>query len=82
MFRLRPVSTVWHEGGVIRPSEVPTLDTPYQPVDEESSIEEIAPSTPDPEVVDRGVRGHKTTQNALAAFLSARGAETAFPRTG
>jgi hypothetical protein len=45
----------------------------YQPADERPASQPREPFSVDPNVIDRGTRGHAKTQNALAAFLAAHG---------
>lgn len=54
----------------------------YVRADETSTPPEAEPFSVDPEKVDRGTRAHSTTQNALAAFLRARGLVALSPRAG
>ena len=51
----------------------------YVVADEEASTSEREPFTVDPNLVDRGLRGHAATQNALAALVAARGWEPRSP---
>ena len=44
----------------------------YRPADEETSVGERDPFSIDPAIVERGLRSHAATQNALADFLKAR----------
>jgi hypothetical protein len=41
----------------------------YRAADEETSVGECDPFSIDPAIVERGLRGHAATQNALASFL-------------
>ena len=76
MFRLLPVGQFWDGVSVREPKDTrPSLGTAYRRVDESTGVDSISPSIPDPEAVDRGLRGHKATQNALADFLSKNGLE-------
>jgi hypothetical protein len=52
----------------------------YRPADEEAATTTRDPFTIDPAVVDRGVRGHAKTQNALASFLQEQGLAPQSPR--
>lgn len=61
---------------------VPELRTPYRPVNDKVGVTDVRPFQVDPDVVDRGIRGHKTTQNALAEFLGDHGMEPRSPGPG
>jgi hypothetical protein len=50
----------------------PVLGTDYVDEDENWETSEREPFAVDPAVVDRGIRGHKHTQNSLAAYLRER----------
>lgn len=83
MFRLLPVGEVYHQGVVLQPSSIaPTLDTAYKLVDEEKGVSSTTPFEVDPDVVDRGVKGHKATQNAVADVLKAAGLAPLSPGPG
>ncbi|HET6230252.1 MAG TPA: hypothetical protein VFE05_09300 [Longimicrobiaceae bacterium] len=58
------------------------LGRPYQAADEAASRTEINLFPVDPSVVERGLKGHAITQNALAAELRARGLEPRSPAAG
>jgi hypothetical protein len=58
------------EGRVPDPGEVGEA---YRPEDESVSTAQPDPFKIDPDVLDRGVAGHRKTQNAFAAFLEAQG---------
>jgi hypothetical protein len=51
------------------------LGAHYRREDENTTTTERDPFAVDPTVVDRGLRGHARTQNALADYLTARGIE-------
>jgi hypothetical protein len=54
------------------PSAIPTdtvFGQPYVHAAEDAATSEREPFSVDPNLVDRGLRGHATTQNALAAFI-------------
>lgn len=71
VFRLRPVDmTLWARTPRRRRVE---LGETYVPVDESKSAAARDPFTVDPDLVDRGLRGHAATQNALARFLAGQG---------
>lgn len=65
-----------------RHSQTDELGVPYRPADETKVITDRDPFKVDPEVVDRGTRGHRITQNALAEFLVVRGVEPLSPAPG
>lgn len=56
--------------------------TPYRRVDESTTARVPQPFSVDPNVVDRGTRGHKRTQNFLADFLIGLGIEPQSPGPG
>lgn len=56
------------------------LGTDYRTATEEHQVTERDPFNVDPSVVDRGVRGHATTQNALASYLRTKGLVPKSPR--
>lgn len=58
------------------------LGQSYVPADEAAATAQRDPFDVDPSVVDRGVQGHATTQNALAAMLAARGINPRSPKSG
>ena len=55
---------------------------PYQPADEHAEVPQVEPFPVDPKVVERGLRGHAKTQNALAAILEERGIPIYSPSQG
>lgn len=55
------------------------LGASYKPADEDASTSERDPFTVDPNLVDRGLRGHAATQNALAGVVFAGGSEPRRP---
>jgi hypothetical protein len=55
------------------------LGTAYRPADELVSTAARNPFFIDPNLVDRGTRGHAKTQNALAAWVRDRGAQPLSP---
>lgn len=57
----------------------PRIGTEYRAADENASAATRDPFSVDPALVERGCRGHAATQNALAAFLQARGIEPLSP---
>ncbi|MDH4119461.1 MAG: hypothetical protein OEW30_18920 [Acidimicrobiia bacterium] len=84
MFRLVPIGPLFHKADTITagPNAQPTLNTPYVPVDESSGIESISASAVDPDIVDRGVKGHKAIQNAVARYLDEHGVRPQRPGPG
>ncbi len=56
-----------------------TLGSPYRRADEDSAVSSRDPFEVDPAVVERGLRGHASTQNALADWLLGRGIEARSP---
>jgi hypothetical protein len=63
-------------------ARVGAIGAPYRSADEESARASIEPFDVDPAIVERGVRGHAQTQNALAAFVRKMGCEPRSPRAG
>jgi hypothetical protein len=61
---------------------VPTLGDDYRPADELVAPATRDPFAVDPALVERGVRGHATTQNALAAHIKSAGLEPRSPNAG
>lgn len=65
----------------VRPAAEPPTKPPmpdelgrsYRPADEDAAISERDPFPTDPAVVERGVRGHARTQNALAVHIATQG---------
>jgi hypothetical protein len=53
---------------------------PYQDVDTSASVARGAPISADPALVERALRGHRSTQNALAEFVRANGWNPLSPR--
>ena len=58
------------------------LGDPYEAVDETKTTASRDPFSIDPDVVDRALRGHASTQNALAAFLETSGVSSRRPKPG
>lgn len=58
------------------------LGASYRPANEETSVGRRDPFEVDPAVVERGTRAHALTQNALAAWVRARGWEPRSPAPG
>jgi hypothetical protein len=54
----------------------------YRPADEQAAVTQIDPFTVDPAIRERALRGHATTQNALAAYVRSRGLDPRSPRAG
>ena len=57
----------------------PVPGSPYRPQDEDKAVSIAAPMAVDPAVVERGLRGHRRTQNQLAEWLLQRGIEPKSP---
>jgi hypothetical protein len=80
VFRLRPLDmTLWARTPRRRRTE---LGTAYIPADEAAAAAPRDPFSVDPDLVDRGLRGHAKTQNALAAFLAGQGMTPCRPSPG
>ena len=56
------------------------LGMAYRPAAEDVATSTRNPWTVDPDVVDRGLRGHATIQNSLAEYVRSRGGEPRSPR--
>lgn len=78
IFRLRPIDAEPPgpppAGGPDRP-----IGAGYRPADETGQIAAPEPFAVDPNVVDRGRRGHAITQNALASFVEGLGYQPLSP---
>jgi hypothetical protein len=59
---------------------VEELGDSYRPADEETAVGQRDPFSVDPALVERGLRGHAATQNALAKYLRERGLNPRSPR--
>jgi hypothetical protein len=78
VFRLRPIDmTLWARTPKRRRAE---LGDVYAAVDESTTSAPRDPFSPDPDAIDRGLRGHARTQNKLASFLGAAGIEARRPK--
>lgn len=70
------------------PGEQPMPATPagfgdaYRPADESVQVTTRDPMSVDPALVERGLRGHRRTQNQLAALVESRGLMPRSPRPG
>lgn len=58
------------------------LGSAYRPASEDSATSDRDPFSVDPAIVERGLRGHAATQNALAAWVRSCGFEPRSPTTG
>jgi hypothetical protein len=58
------------------------LGSDYRPADEQSAVSTRDPFEVDPAIVERGIRGHAQTQNALACYLKSLGYEPRSPTAG
>lgn len=66
-------------GRGLQPATVHKVGAPYRMAEEMINVSQPEPFAVDPQAVERGTRGHATTQNALAEFLRARGIEPRSP---
>jgi hypothetical protein len=83
IFRLVPAGAFLQAGQRRDPTVLaPSLSTTYRPADERATISTGTPAQVDPDIVDRGTRGHRVTQNALAAHLPSRGLTPLSPGLG
>ena len=83
MFRLVPVGPIARQAGAAAEGvSGPTLNTPYVDVDDTTGVDAISPAAANPDIVDRGVKGHKRTQNAVAAWVRAQGMSPHRPGPG
>jgi hypothetical protein len=64
----------------VPPAEHRTLGVQYRTANESAASTTRDPFTIDPAVVDRGVRGHAATQNAVAEYLEGKGLSPRSPR--
>jgi hypothetical protein len=64
------------------PESIKYQGAAYRPADEDIARATIAPFAVDPNVIDRGSRGHARTQNALAEWAAARGYRPTRPGLG
>ena len=55
------------------------LGTEYRPANEDTSVAQMDPFCVDPTLVERGLRSHAETQNALASFLEQNGVDPRSP---
>jgi hypothetical protein len=84
-FRLVPMGSVDPPGEgpnpgrkIVRPAP-PALSVGYRPASETGAATPRDPFVVDPDVVDRGLVGHASTQNALAAAVESAGLEPLSP---
>lgn len=57
-----------------------TVGSTYRPADEEASVGQRDPFSVDPTLVERALRSHAVTQNALATYLRNRGIDPRSPK--
>lgn len=63
--------------------EVPGLvGGAYRAADEQAAVAQTDPFSVDPAIRERGLRGHATTQNALASYVSTAGLDPRSPKAG
>jgi hypothetical protein len=65
---------------MVVPTDRTAPGSPYRRADENVSTRARQPFSIDPNLVDRGTRGHAKTQNALANWVRALGAQPLSPR--
>ncbi|MDA1003151.1 MAG: hypothetical protein O3B31_07350 [Chloroflexi bacterium] len=83
MFRLVPQGAVRTAAGVAPPASLsPSLDTEYEDVDENVATAPRSEMRVDPDAVDRGLRGHRRTQNAVARWARQNGFRPLKPGPG
>lgn len=75
---LRQVTDSTVQTPVVR--AVQELGDTYRPADEETAVGQCDPFSVDPALVERGLRGHASTQNALAKYLRENGLDPRSPR--
>jgi hypothetical protein len=63
-------------------AKISMAEVAYQDVDEDVAVSQCDPFTIDPSLVERGVRGHRRTQNALAQYLRAHNVQPLPPGPG
>lgn len=54
----------------------------YRPQDEDAAVSRSTPMSVDPGIMERGLRGHRRTQNLLASWLAERGQIPLSPLSG
>lgn len=83
MFRLLPIGGIQSEGRTLSEtiSEM-ALTSPYREADEEASTETKDVIEVDPDVLDRGRRGHARTQNLISEWARSQGFEPLRPSAG
>jgi len=64
------------------PTSETEFGTPYREADEDTAVAPSTPGTADPATVERGIRGHSQTQNALALAVRRRGLDPRSPTRG
>jgi hypothetical protein len=80
VFRMRPKNmTLWPRGP--RPRRTVELGGVYARADEAAATAPRNPFAVDPDIIDRGLRGHAVTQNALADYLVAHRIAPRSPQT-
>jgi hypothetical protein len=67
--RPAPRTPVSIEGAQSRSTRPRAVGAPYRPANEDLAVAALDPFEVDPELIERGTRGHARTQNALAGFL-------------
>lgn len=63
-------------------ADLAAIGATYRPADEQTAVGSRDPFEIDPALVERGLRGHARTQNALAAAVLVLGAEPLSPKRG
>ena len=61
------------------PGAEPQVGTSYREADEDAAVGQRDPFEVDPSLVERALRGHAATQNALAAHVRGRGSDPLSP---
>jgi hypothetical protein len=83
VFRLIPVGSFHHDGTETSAADLePSLSTGYRTADETVTTEQRDPFDTDPDRIDRGLRAHRRTQNALAEYITSIGSDPVSPGLG
>ena len=83
MFRLIPIGAIHSEGRTISTDYTsPSLSAAYVSADEDAATEAADVFEIDPDIVDRGRRGHARTQNFVSEWAESQGFEPVRPSAG
>ena len=83
MFRLVPIGEIKSEGRTISSkTEISSLTSVYIPADEEAASQQADVIEIDPDIIDRGRRGHARTQNIVSEWAKSQGFQPIRPVAG